>query len=62
MTIDFSNLATYIWIVAAILFIIAIFTVIRFFWQHVLKFLIQAGLVILGIVAVLALLHYLRIF
>ena len=62
MTIDFSNIATYIWILAAILVILAIFAIIRFFWQHVLKFLVHAVLVILGIVAVLAFLHYLRIF
>ena len=53
MTIDFSNLATYIWILAAILLIIAIFAIIRFFWQHVLRFLIHAVLVVLGIVDLL---------
>ncbi len=62
MTIDFSQLATYIWILAAVLVIIGIIVVIRFFWQHVLKFLFHAVLVILGIVALLALLRYLRIF
>jgi hypothetical protein len=62
MTIDFSQLATYIWILAAVLVLIAIFIIIRFFWQHVLKFIFHAILAILGIVAFLVLLHYLRIF
>ena len=62
MTINISQLAPFIWILAAVLVVIVVFVVIRFFWRHVLKFLIQAGLAIVAIVALLALLHYLKIF
>ncbi len=62
MTIDFSQLSTYIWIATAALVLIGVIVVIRFFWQHVVKFLIHIGLIVLGIAAVLALLHYFNIF
>jgi len=58
MNIDLSRLAPYIWILAAILVIILVIVVIRFFWQHILKYLLQGCLVILGIIALLAVLHY----
>ncbi len=58
MTINLSQLGPYIWIVAAILAIIVVFVIIRFFWQHILKYLLHGCLSILGILAVLAILHY----
>ena len=58
MNIDMSQLAPYIWILAAILVVIVAFVVIRFFWQHILKFLLQGCLVVVGIIALLAVLHY----
>jgi hypothetical protein len=58
MTVDMSQLAPYIWGLAAILLIIAAFIAIRFFWQHIIKHLLQGCLVIVGIVALLAVLHY----
>lgn len=62
MTVNISQLAPFIWILAAVLVVIVAFVVIRFFWRHVLKFLVQAGLVILAIVALLALLRYFKVF
>ncbi len=62
MTVDFSHLAPYIWILAAVLIVIAVFILIRFFWQHVLKFLLQVGAFILVILALWYLLRYLKIF
>ena len=62
MTINISQLAPFIWILAAVLIVILAFVVIRFFWRHVLKFLIQAGLVALVIIALLALLRYFKVF
>ena len=58
MNIDLSNLATYIWILAAILVVILAIVVICFFWQHILKYLLQGCLFILGILVLLAVLHY----
>lgn len=62
MTINISQLVPFIWILAAVLVVILVFVVIRFFWRHVLKFLIQAGLVVLVIFALLALLRYFKVF
>jgi hypothetical protein len=58
MNIDTSQLAPYLWILVAALVIIVAFVVIRFFWQHILKYLLQGCLVILGILALWAVLHY----
>jgi hypothetical protein len=58
MTIDMSSLTSYIWILAAILVVILVVVVIRFFWQHILKYLLQGCLVILGILVLMAVLHY----
>ena len=62
MTVNISQLAPFIWILAAVLVVVVAFVVIRFFWRHVLKFLIQAGLVVLVIVALLAVLRYFKVF
>jgi hypothetical protein len=58
MNIDLSHLASYTWIFAAFIVIILAIVIIRFFWQHVLRYLLQGCLVILGIIALLAILHY----
>jgi len=50
------------WILAAGLVIIVAFVVIRFFWRHVLRFVIHIGLFILLIAFLLALLHYFKVF
>jgi hypothetical protein len=62
MTINISQLAPIIWILAAVLIVILAFVVIRFFWRHVLKFLIQAGLIVLVIFVLWAVLHYFKVF
>jgi hypothetical protein len=62
MTINISQISPFMWILAAVLVIIVVFAIIRFFWRHVLKFVIQAGLAILVIVALLALLRYFKVF
>ena len=58
MNISLSQLAPFIWILAAILAIIVAIAVIHFFWRHILKFFLHGCAVILGILVVLALLHY----
>ena len=62
MNIDFSQIAPIIWIVVAILLIVVVVIVIKFFWQHILKFALQGCAVILGIIALLLLLHYFKVF
>ena len=62
MTIDFSQLPLLIWIVVAVVIISVIVIVIRFFWQHVVKFALQGCAVILAIIALLFLLHYFKVF
>lgn len=62
MSIDLSQLAPYIWFVAAILAVVIVFVVIRFFWQHILKYLLHGCLLFVGIIIVLAILHYLKVF
>jgi hypothetical protein len=58
MNSDLTQFAPYFWIVAAVLVIIVAFIIIRFFWHHVLKHILQGCLAILGILALWALLHY----
>ena len=60
MSIDFSTIPynQIVWWILAILAIIVVFVVFRFFWRHLLKYLFQGCLVIVGIVALLAVLHY----
>jgi uncharacterized membrane protein len=62
MNIDFSQIAPIVWIVAAVLVVVVVIVVIRFFWQHILKFALQGCAVILAILALLYLLHYLKVF
>jgi len=64
MNIDFSsiNYNQIVWVVVIILAIVVAVAVIRFFWKHILKYLVQGCAVILVIIALLALLHYLKVF
>ena len=62
MNVNISQLGPFIWILAAILAVIVVIVAIRFLWRHILKFLIQAGLVVLVIIALLALLYYFKVF
>ena len=45
MSIDFSAIPTntIVWIVIVIIAVIVAFVVIRFFWRHVLKYLLQGN-------------------
>jgi fumarate reductase subunit C len=64
MTIDFSAIPynQIIWWVLIGLGVVVAFVLIRFFWKHILKYLLQGCLVILAIIALLALLHYFKVF
>jgi len=58
MNIDIAQLAPYFWIAVVVLAIVVAFVVIRFFWHHILRYIMHGCLGIVGILALLALLHY----
>jgi hypothetical protein len=64
MSVDFSTIPinTIVWVVVVIVAVVIGLVVIRFFWKHVLKYLLQGCLVILAILFVLAVLHYFKVF
>ena len=62
MSINISQLAPFIWILAAILGLIIILVAIRFLWKHILKFALHGCVAILVIVVILALLRYFKVF
>jgi hypothetical protein len=62
MSINLSAISPYLWIVGVILVAIVAFVIIRFFWHHVLRYLVQGCLVIVGIILLLAVLHFFKIF
>jgi len=64
MSLDFSpfSASQVVWFLLAVVAVVVVFVVIRFFWKHLLKYLFQGCLVILAIIALLALLHYFKVF
>jgi len=63
MNFDISQLAPYLWILAIILAVVLVFVIIRFFWRHVLKYIVHGCLGIVVILLLLAVLKYIfRIF
>jgi hypothetical protein len=62
MNIDFSHLAPVIWIITAIILLGVAVVIFRFFWQHLVKYLVQGCAIFLGIIALLVLVHYLKVF
>ena len=60
LTTIFSNQV--VWVVLAVVGVIIAFVIIRFFWKHLLKYLLQGCLVVLGIILLLALLRYFQVF
>ena len=63
MNFDITQLAPYLWILAIILGVVLAFIMIRFFWRHILKYLVHGCVGIVVILLLLALLKYVfRIF
>jgi len=58
MNFNLTQFGPYFWIVAIILVIVVAFVVIRFFWNHVLRYFFHGCVGILVMLAVVALLHY----
>jgi len=63
MPIDLSTITSnqIFWFVLVIIAVIVAFVVVRFFWRHIFKYLVQGCLVIVVIAAVLAILHYFKV-
>ncbi len=51
-----------VWGIIVILGIVVVFVIVRFLWQHVVKYLLHGCLVVIGIAAILLLLHYFKVF
>lgn len=64
MSIDLTSIFSnqVVWVVLVVVGIIVAFVIIRFFWKHLLKYLLQGCLVVLGIILLLALLRYFKVF
>ena len=64
MSVDFSTFASsqIVWLLLAIAGVVVVFVVIRIFWKHILRYLFRGCLVILGVIALLALLRYFKVF
>jgi hypothetical protein len=64
MSLDFSTLSLnqLLWLIIIVVGLVVAFIVVRFFFHHILKHLIQGCLVVLAILAVLAILHYFGVF
>jgi predicted exporter len=64
MKIDFSTIPynQIVWWLLVALGVALVLVIIRFFWRHLLKYLFQGCLVILAVIALLALLHYFKVF
>ena len=64
MTIDFSTVSAdqIIWLFVLFFAVLIVFVVVRFFWQHVVRYLLHGCVVILVIIGLLALLHYWGVF
>ena len=58
MDINLAQLTPYHWILAVIQAVVLAFVLIRFFWQHILKYIVHGCIGIVGILALLAMLHY----
>ena len=64
MTINLASmhLPLIVWAVVILVAIVVAVAVIRFFWKHILKYLVQGCAVILVIIALLALLYHFKVF
>ncbi len=64
MSINLSSISTspFIWLILIVIAVVVVYVVVRFFFQHILKFLVQGCLVLLVIATLLVLLHYFKIF
>jgi hypothetical protein len=63
MSVDFSTLSPslIVWLVLAVVGIVVVFAVVRFFWKHLLKHVFQGCLIILAGIILLALLRYFKV-
>ena len=64
MSIDFGTISlnSVLWLVAIVITGILIFIAVKFFYQHILHFLLRGCAILFLIVALLVILHYLKVF
>ncbi len=64
MSIDFSTISLdqIVWLFVAFFALLIVFVVVRFFWQHVVRYLLHGCVVLLAIIGIVALLHYFGVF
>ncbi len=63
MSIDFGTISlnSVLWLVAIVIAGILIFIAVKFFYQHILHFLLRGCAILFLIVALLVILHYLKV-
>jgi hypothetical protein len=62
MDINLAHLAPAIWFLAAFLALVVVVFLIRFFWRHVLKYLVHGCLGIVAIIILILVLRYFKVF
>jgi len=61
MSVDFATIPTsqLVWMAILVLVVIIAIVILRFFWRHILRYLLHGCLTILAILVIVAALHYL---
>ena len=64
MSVDFGmiSLNSVLWLVAIVIAGILAYIAIKFFYQHILHFLVRGCAILFLIIALLVILHYLKVF
>jgi hypothetical protein len=64
MNLDLSPVSSdqIVWLFVLFFVLLIVFVVVRFFWQHVIRYLLHGCVVILAIIGLLVLLHYWKVF
>jgi hypothetical protein len=61
MSVDFATFPTsqLVWMAILVVAVIIVIVVLRFFWRHVIRYLLHGCLTLLAILVIVATLHYL---
>jgi hypothetical protein len=62
MTLNLSSFSPYLWLVGVVLVAIVAIALIRFFWEHILKYIVQGCLAVAGVIILIAILKYFKVF
>jgi hypothetical protein len=61
MSINLSQLGPFLWIVAAVLALVIVVVLVRFFFKHILRWALHGCAAILVLIVVLAILTYFKV-